>query len=64
MGSLALPSTGLVYTDTDILIDSVETHAVYWSVLQPLWQAAQAGTFVSPKQRLPSPFPFPWSYLG
>jgi predicted nucleic acid-binding protein len=32
-----------VYTDTDILIYSVETHAVYWSVLQPLWQAARAG---------------------
>jgi predicted nucleic acid-binding protein len=33
-----------VYTDTDILIYSVETHAVYWSVLQPLWQAARAGS--------------------
>jgi predicted nucleic acid-binding protein len=45
MGSLALPSAGLVYMDSDILIYSVETHAVYWPVLQPLWQAARASTF-------------------
>jgi predicted nucleic acid-binding protein len=44
MGSLALPSSGHVYTDTDTVISSVETHAVYWPVLQPLWQAANAGT--------------------
>ena len=45
MGSLALPSSGLVYADSDTLIYSVETYAIYWSVLQPLWQAAKAGTF-------------------
>ena len=43
MGSLALPISGLVYTDSDILIYSVETHAKYWPVLQPLWQAARTG---------------------
>jgi hypothetical protein len=43
MGSLALPSSGFVYTDSDIIIYSVETQPVYWPVLQPLWQAAKAG---------------------
>jgi predicted nucleic acid-binding protein len=42
MGSLALPSSGLTYIDSDILIYSVETHARYWPLLQPLWQAAKA----------------------
>jgi predicted nucleic acid-binding protein len=44
MGSLALPSSGLIYADSDIIIYSVETHVVYWPVLEPLWQAAQAGS--------------------
>jgi predicted nucleic acid-binding protein len=35
----------LIYLDSDILIYSVETHAVYWPVLQPLWQAARQGSF-------------------
>lgn len=41
MGSLTLPPAGLVYVDTSILIYSVETHAAYWPILQPLWQAAR-----------------------
>jgi predicted nucleic acid-binding protein len=45
MGSLALPSSGLVYADSDIIIYSVETHRVYWTILEPLWQAAKAGSF-------------------
>jgi predicted nucleic acid-binding protein len=43
MGSLALPSSGLVYIDSDIIIYSVETHPAYWPTLQPLWAAARAG---------------------
>lgn len=31
-------------TDSDIIIYSVETHAIYWPLLQPLWQAARAGS--------------------
>jgi predicted nucleic acid-binding protein len=45
MGSLALPSSGHVYADTDTLIYSVETHPRYWPLLQPLGQAAKGGTF-------------------
>ncbi|HEY8503718.1 MAG TPA: PIN domain-containing protein, partial [Gemmataceae bacterium] len=45
MGSLTLPSSGLVYLDTQVVIYSVETHATYWPLLQPVWQVAQAGTF-------------------
>ncbi len=44
MGSLALPSSGLVYTDSDIVIYSVETHPVYWPILQPLWRTAGGGS--------------------
>ena len=44
MGSLALPSSGLVYADSDIIIYSVETHTVYWPVLEPLWQTAKGGS--------------------
>ena len=44
MGSLTIPASGLVYADTQAVIYSVETHAPYWSLLQPLWQAAQAGS--------------------
>jgi len=44
MGSLMLPSSGLVYTDSDIIIYSVETHPAYWPILQPLWQAARTGS--------------------
>jgi predicted nucleic acid-binding protein len=42
MGSLALPASGQIYLDSDILIYSVETHALYWPVLEPLWQTAKA----------------------
>jgi predicted nucleic acid-binding protein len=41
VGSLTLPSTGLVYVDTQIVIYSVETHPAYWSTLRPLWTAVQ-----------------------
>lgn len=45
MGSVTLPSSGLVYMDTQVVIYSVETHATYWPLLQPVWQAARAGQF-------------------
>ena len=44
MGSLTLPSTGLVYLDANPVICSVERHPVYWPLLQPLWQAAKGKT--------------------
>jgi hypothetical protein len=44
MGSLTVPSSGLVYLDTNPVIYSVEKNPTYWPLLQPLWQAAKAGT--------------------
>jgi predicted nucleic acid-binding protein len=46
MGSLTLPSAGLVYLDTDAVIYSVEKIDPYAPLLQPLWLAAQAGSFM------------------
>jgi predicted nucleic acid-binding protein len=43
MGSLTLPLAGQVYLDTQAIIYSVETHARYWPVLEPLWQTARTG---------------------
>jgi predicted nucleic acid-binding protein len=45
VGSLTLPSSGLVYLDTQALIYSVETHDRYWSLLEPVWLSAQDGKF-------------------
>jgi predicted nucleic acid-binding protein len=42
MGILSLPASGLVYVDTSIVIYSVETHAAYWPILKPLWEAARS----------------------
>lgn len=44
MGSLSVPSSGLVYLDTNPIIYSVEKHPVYGPLLRPLWQAAKAKT--------------------
>jgi hypothetical protein len=38
-----LPETGLIYIDTIIVIYSVETHAIYWPLLKPLWAKAHSG---------------------
>jgi predicted nucleic acid-binding protein len=43
MGSLTLPPSGLVYVDTMTVIYTVERLPTYWSLLQPLWLAAQTG---------------------
>ena len=44
MGSLTVPSAGLVYLDANAVIYSVERHPVYWPFLQPLWLAAKGKT--------------------
>jgi predicted nucleic acid-binding protein len=43
MGALTVPESGIVYFDTSVLIYSVETHAAYWPLLQPFWEAARSG---------------------
>ncbi len=43
MGSLTLPTDGLVYLDANGLIYSVERVEPYRTLLEPLWQAAQDG---------------------
>jgi predicted nucleic acid-binding protein len=44
MGSLTLPTSGMVYFDTNPIIYSVEKHPVYGPLLRPAWQAAKAKT--------------------
>ena len=44
MGSVTVPSSGLVYFDTTPVIYSVEKHPVYGPLLEPFWQAAKAMT--------------------
>lgn len=46
MGPLTLPATGVVYIDANVAIYSVEKIEPYWTCLQPLWVAAQAGHFI------------------
>ena len=43
MGSVALPTTGLVYVDANVVIYTVEKHPRYSPVLRPLWSAVSAG---------------------
>jgi predicted nucleic acid-binding protein len=45
VGSLTLPGSGLVYADAQIAIYSVDRHPVYAPLCDPLWRAAQSGTF-------------------
>ena len=44
MGSLIVPTSGLVYFDTNPVIYSVEKNPMYWQLLEPVWQAAKAKT--------------------
>jgi predicted nucleic acid-binding protein len=44
VGSLTVPSSGLVYLDANAVIYSVEKHPIYWPLLQPLWLAAKGKT--------------------
>ncbi|MEW6210246.1 MAG: type II toxin-antitoxin system VapC family toxin [Acidobacteriota bacterium] len=43
MGTLNLPTGGLVYVDTQVVIYSVEKHPDYWPLVRPLWLASKAG---------------------
>lgn len=44
MGTLTLPSSGVVYVDTMALVYTVERFPAYWPLLEPLWLSAQART--------------------
>jgi predicted nucleic acid-binding protein len=44
MGTLTLPTSGLVYLDANSIIYTVEKHPVYGPLLQPIWLAAQGKT--------------------
>ena len=43
MGQLILPSSGVIYIDTPVLIYSIEWNPDYYSLLQPLWLKFQTG---------------------
>ncbi|MCC5597773.1 type II toxin-antitoxin system VapC family toxin [Nostoc favosum] len=43
MGQLILPSSGVIYIDTPVLIYSGEWNPEYYSLLQPLWLKFQTG---------------------
>lgn len=45
MGSLSLPSSGMVYVDANAVIYSVERIEPYHSLLRPMWSAAGIGSF-------------------
>ena len=44
MGSVSLPTAGIVYLDTQSVIYSVEKHPQYAPALRPLWVAAKSGS--------------------
>ena len=44
MGPVRLPTTGIVYLDTQAVIYSVEKHPKYAHALRPLWVAAKGGS--------------------
>jgi predicted nucleic acid-binding protein len=43
VGALALPESGRVYVDTNVVIHAVEHIEPYTAILQPLWLAAKTG---------------------
>lgn len=43
MGAVALPESGRIYIDAQVLIYSVEARAPYSAALRPLWMRAQHG---------------------
>lgn len=43
MGTLTIPASGDLYTDTQALIYTVQRHPVYAPLCRPLWQAAAIG---------------------
>ena len=44
MGALSVPASGIVYVDTMTVIYTVERYPAYLPLLEPMWQAGQAGT--------------------
>ena len=46
MGELTLPTTGPIYLDASGFIYSLERIEPYRTLLEPLWQQAQAGKFI------------------
>jgi predicted nucleic acid-binding protein len=44
MGTLIIPSSGTVYVDANTVIYAVERIEPYYTLLEPLWQAAHNGT--------------------
>ena len=44
MGPVALPLSGVVYADADVIIYSVQEHPVYSPLLEPLWHAVHQGS--------------------
>ncbi len=46
MGELILPKSGYAYVDSNTVIYSVEKIEPYWTILKPLWNAAQQGQFL------------------
>ena len=44
MGTMNIPTSGLVYLDANCIIYSVEKHPVYWPLVQPVWLAAKGKT--------------------
>lgn len=43
MGSLTLPSAGVIYLDTPPFIYTVEKHTDFYPLLEPLWVVAESG---------------------
>ncbi len=46
MGAVGLPPSGVVFLDTAPIIYSVEKHADYLALMQPVWEASQAGQII------------------
>jgi predicted nucleic acid-binding protein len=44
MGRIALPSSGLVYTDAQVVIYTVDKYPNYAPLCRPIWEAARAST--------------------
>ena len=47
MGSLALPTSGLIYADAQIVIYSTDGHPLYAPVCRPVWQTNGEAVTVS-----------------
>jgi predicted nucleic acid-binding protein len=43
LGPLTLPTSGIVYVDSNVIIYSVDRHQIYAPLLDPLWDASVVG---------------------